>query len=81
MDWPECPLPNPNPERIRSLCPGLLAESYPGWATWIDLTQEPVILSVPAITNRYSNRYFTFELSSIPLEGSARLQWDPLPGL
>lgn len=28
---------------------------------WLDLTQEPVILSVPAITNRY----FTFELSSM----------------
>ncbi|MCX6926545.1 MAG: DUF1254 domain-containing protein [Verrucomicrobia bacterium] len=30
------------------------------WA-WIDLTREPVILSVPAITNRY----FTFQLSSM----------------
>lgn len=28
---------------------------------WIDLTQEPLILSIPAITNRY----FTFELSSM----------------
>ena len=33
-------MPNPNPERIKSLSPGLLAQSYPGWATDWSLNPE-----------------------------------------